>query len=181
MGTTIASMTLEEFERLDCGADQIELLKGELIRMPPAQYGHMEIVERLYNLLWPELDRLRKSNPNTTVGRAHIERGYRMKGTPHSWLQPDVSIAHAGQEHDRYYIGAPLIAFEVVSEYNRADQLDEKVAEYLDNGAAEVWVIYPIARHALVYRENSARMEAEAVRTDLLPGIEIPFTQIFEA
>jgi len=35
MGTTTTLISLAEFERLAEGPDQIELLKGELIRMPP--------------------------------------------------------------------------------------------------------------------------------------------------
>ena len=35
------------------------------------------------------------------------------------------------------------MVFEVVSEYDTAARVDVKVATYLANGAAEVWVIYP--------------------------------------
>ena len=39
MGTvTTKLMSLAEFERLDT-SDQVELLNGELVRMPPAQFA----------------------------------------------------------------------------------------------------------------------------------------------
>ena len=42
MGTTTTTlMSFAEFERIEQGADQIELLKGELIRVPPPQRPHM--------------------------------------------------------------------------------------------------------------------------------------------
>jgi Uma2 family endonuclease len=171
-------MSLEEFERLDT-TDQVELLKGELIRMPPAQYDHDESAERLFLLLNTALDRLPESSPDSPIGKVHHERGYLFPGHPPSWLKPDVSISHPGQLHRRYYEGAPLMVFEIVSEYDRAKDLEAKVAEYLANGAAEVWVIYPSKRHAWVYHSatRAAILETKSVHSDLLPGIEIPFTE----
>jgi Uma2 family endonuclease len=39
---------------------------------------------------------------------------------PPTWLRPDVSITDLNQPGDRYYEGAPLVVFEVVSEFNTA-------------------------------------------------------------
>jgi len=179
--TTTTLMSFADFERIEQGADHIELLKGELIRMPPAQNRHMDTSERLFKLLDQALERLRKERPEVLLGNVHIERGYWFPGEPASWLQPDVSITYPGQQADhRYYIGAPMIAFEVVSEYDRAADLNLKTTEFLANGAEEVWVIYPKQQHALVYeRSEAVRKESRAVRSGLLPGIEIPFDQIF--
>jgi Uma2 family endonuclease len=67
----------------------------------------------------------------------------------------------------------------VVSEFDRAPELDEKVLEYLANGAAEVWLIYPKKRHAWVYGgTGTARRETRSVHTALLPGIDIPLDQL---
>jgi len=176
---TTALMSFADFERLDQGADKIELLKGELIRVPPPEYEHMEICERLFESLKAAVERLRQGNPSLKLGRVHIERGYRMPGEPASWLQPDVSLTHPGQPVDRYYLGAPLIAFEVVSASATARQLDEKVSEYLANGAAEVWLIYPKRRHAWIYDgSGAARQETRSIHMPLLPDIDIPLEEI---
>ena len=45
MGTTTL-MSFAEFELLDAGADDVELLRGELIRTPPPPRRHMEICQR---------------------------------------------------------------------------------------------------------------------------------------
>ena len=122
-GTTTSPITFEEFEKLDFGADQVELLEGQLIHLPPAQRGHMETVERLFLRLLEPLRLL--STPS--LGKVHIEMGYLLIETPKSWLQPDVSITHPEQPGSRYYEGGPLIAFEIVSEDDRAKDLDRKV------------------------------------------------------
>jgi Uma2 family endonuclease len=176
MGTPTL-MSFAEFEQLPSGPEQLELLKGELIQFPPAQNSHMDGSEGLYRRLaaW------RESNPAINVGLVHIERGYLISTEPPSWLQPDVSITHPNQLKDRrYYLGAPLVAFEVVSEYDTAKQIQSKVHVYLDNGAKEVWVLYPDLHEAWVYREQyQPRVELEAIRSDLLPGFTLPLSTLF--
>jgi Uma2 family endonuclease len=179
MGTT-TMMSFAEFELLEWGADDVELLKGELIRLPPAQRNHMEICQRLFKLLDAALERWMLTNSDAAIGKLHIEMGYRIFSKPPSWLRPDLSLTHPDQPGDRYYEGAPLVVFEVFSEYDTATRLDKKVAVYLAHGATEVWVIYPEARHAWVHRGAvpAATRETEAIHSDLLPGIEIPLDQI---
>jgi Uma2 family endonuclease len=170
-------MSFADFERLEQGADQIELLNGELIRVPPPQNTHMDVCERLFKLLDAAVERLRQTG--RSLGKVHIERGYRFPGEPASWLIPDVSVTHPSQSVDRYYLGAPLIAFEVVSEFDTASQLDAKVAAFLSNGSVEVWLIYPDQRYAWVYDgSGAARKETQSIRSAPLSAIEIPLSEI---
>ena len=177
---TTTLMSFADFERLEQGADHIELLKGELIRVPPAKRRHNETAERLCDLLKAAIGRVRQENPAAVFGAAYHEMGYELSRDPGTWLQPDVSVTHPDQGGDDYYLGAPLLAFEVVSGSESAQTLDEKVIEYLANGAAEVWLIYPNQRHAWVYSGTpvAARRETRSIHTELLPGIEIPFDEI---
>jgi len=178
VGTTTL-MSLAEFERLE-GPDEIELLKGGLIRVPPPQRNHMETCERLFKLLTFALDHWRNARPDIKLGKVHIEMGYLFPGDPPSWLRPDVSLTHPGQPGNRYYEGAPLMVFEVVSESDTAAHLEAKVAEYLAHGAAEVWVIYPESRHAWIYHPLSpeATRETRSIHSLLLPAIEIALDDI---
>lgn len=177
---TTTLMSFAEFERLDGGADQLELLRGELIRVPPARTRHMRVGERLRDQLRAAIERLRPANPDLKVGEVHTEFGYKFVGEPASWLIPDVSITHPDQPEDEdYYLGPPLIAIEVASPSDTAPHLDAKIEEYLANGTAEVWVIYPARRHAWVYDgSGTARQETQAFRTHLLPGVEISFHHV---
>jgi Uma2 family endonuclease len=177
--TATTLISFEDFERLDFGADDVELLKGVLIRRPPPFNEHMDVCEDLYDRLKAGVERLRNSSPGLRLGKVHMERGYRFLTDPPSWLRPDVSLTHPDQPIERFYLGAPLIAFEVVSASETAADLDEKVSEYLSNGAAEVWLIYPRKGHAWVYAASgAARLETQSINTPLLPGIEIPLRTI---
>ena len=46
--TTSGLLTFEEFERLPDEPGKLELLEGELIRMPPAKRKHMYTTQRLF-------------------------------------------------------------------------------------------------------------------------------------
>ena len=173
-------MSFAEFELLDAGADDVELLKGELIRLPPRLRQHMQTCQRLFELMDDALELWKRAHSEVRIGELHIVMGYEISSNPPSWLRPDLSLTHPDQPGERYYEGAPLVVFEVVSEYDTATRLDKKVAVYLAHGAAEVWVIYPEARHAWVHRGAvpAATRETQAIHSDLLPGIEIPLDEI---
>jgi len=176
---TTTLMSFAEFEQLEEDFEDLELLNGELIRMPFAQVSHMETCEGLFKRLDSAVELLRQASPDLKFGKVHIEMGYRFPGKPGSWLKPDVSLTHPNQPIDRFYIGAPLIAFEVVSHSERAVRLNEKVLAYLANGAAEVWLIYPDQRNALVHDGSATvRNETRSIHANLLPGIDIPLNEI---
>ena len=173
--STTAPITFEEFERLDFGADHVELLEGELIRLPPAQKTHGMICKRLFRRLDDDVEALRERDPSPEIGAVYFEMGYLLRKNPRSWLQPDISITRADQVGEKYFEGAPLIVFEIASKFDLAIDIDRKVEAYLANGAEEVWVFYPETGHALVHTKSSVRREARAISSPLLPGIEIPF------
>jgi Uma2 family endonuclease len=173
-------LTLEQFERIE-GDDHLELLKGELIRLPPPQRLHMLACEDLYDRLKIAVKELRTRQPEIAMGKVHMEMGYLFPGDPPSWLRPDVSITYPNQPGDRYYIGAPMIVFEVVSEYDTAAEIAEKVELFLAQGAKEVWVIYPETRRAWLYDGSGIARERTSISTPLLPGIEIKFDEILSS
>ena len=180
MGTATL-ISIEEFERLDTGDEKAELLRGELIHVAPALSRHMKICKELFKRLDAVVESLRTANPDLLLGEAYIEMGYLLSTEPRSWLQPDVSVTHRDQAEGRYYLGAPLMVFEVVSDSDTAARMEGKVAAYLATGAAEVWVIYPDTGHAWVhYSSRTARLETDAITSDLLPGAAIPLSALLQ-
>jgi Uma2 family endonuclease len=169
MGTT-ALLTFEEFERLPDEPGKLELLDGGLIRLPPAEFNHMEIVHRLYDLLKPIIDSLGQ-------GRVYMEMGY--KFGQKAWLQPDVSISHPHQPRVKYFENAPALAIEVISESNKAEDMDLKVKTYLANGGIEVWVVYPKTQSVSVFHAGHIEEFRGTLRSSVLPGLEIDLKQLF--
>jgi Uma2 family endonuclease len=78
---------------------------------------------------------------------------------------------------------APNLIVEVVSPTDRAEELDEKVHEYLTAGVALVWVIYPSRRSAHVYQSPNAGRRLlpgdDLVGDPVLPGFRLRIDELF--
>ena len=173
MGAVTGLMTFEEFERLPEHEGKQELLEGELIELPPPKKRHNIIAKRLFMILNPVVETIRSQHQEPALGEAFMEMGYRITREPDSWFIPDVSVTHPDQRGDEYYDGAPLLAIEVISEANTAREVARRVKLYLQNGAREVWVVYPNEAYVWVYRDTTGRLVEDRLTTDLIPSLSI--------
>jgi len=180
MGTATETplLTFEEFERLPEYAGKQELLKGELIELPPPPTKHARNSIEIFVALRTALSEAHARGEAAELGEVLIETGYHLDR--HSWVVPDVSITHPGQREETYLEGAPAIAIEVVSPSNSAQDLDVKTELYFEHGAREVWRFYPKTRHFAIHTGSASqiRVEREAVSTPLLPGFSLTVEQI---
>jgi len=170
--TTVLSFA--EFEQLPTEPGKLELLDGELIRMPAAKLIHLEIVHQLWALLRVAMD---AAGPSTQLGTLYMEAGYKI--STQAWLQPDISIAHANQPRAEYLEQAPALAVEVISEANTAEAMDRKVKTYLAHGCIEVWVVYPKTRCVWVFQEGHAEEFRRVLRCTLVDGLQIDLDGVF--
>src|SRR5688572_13325196 len=108
MGTTRTLLTFEEFERLPDEPGKCELLRGELLGLPPAKLRHNQISLGIYDRLKIALDAAHDRGEARQLGQACHEFGYLLSND--SWVQPNASITHAGQAVGEYFLGAPAIA-----------------------------------------------------------------------
>jgi Uma2 family endonuclease len=178
MGATTTRLTFEEFERLPDQPGKRELLKGELIELPPAEYNHNRIAYRLCKRLDAAVVEAHQHDDGRELGEACMEMGYQLSGD--GWVQPDASITHAGQTKGKYLVGAPAIAVEVVSPSNSAEDLATKIDLYFHYGAREVWIVYPKTRHVDIHVQGGSRVVAadQSVTTPLLPAFSMPVAEI---
>lgn len=142
MGTTTHLMTFEEFERLPDEPHKLELIDGELIRMPPAITRHVRIRMRIFKIVDSALGMLQGKGQARDLGEVFVEAGYLIGA---NWVIPDVSITHARQTENKYLEGAPALAVEVISKANTAEMMQRKIKLYMQNGAREAWLFYPRA------------------------------------
>jgi Uma2 family endonuclease len=174
MGVSTSLLTFAEFEQLPDEPGKLEFLDGELIRLPPAERYHMRIAHRLF-LLWQEA--LATGERRSELGEACLETGYKIESG--AWLQPDFSVQHADQPGDKYPEGAPALAVEIISESNRAEQMDRKVKKYLANGGIEVWLVYPKTESVWVFRQSRAEEFRGMLRSEIIPGLTIDLDRLF--
>jgi Uma2 family endonuclease len=178
MGTAKTLLTFEEFEQLPDQPGKRELLQGELIELPPAKLRHNRIADRLFLRLSAALEGAHSQGSAAELGEVCREMGYKLAND--AYVQPDVSITHAGQAEDEYFGGAPAIAVEIISPSNTARQMELKTTLYFQFGAREVWRINPEDRYILVYLPGKWHVvaESESVATPLLPGLALPVAEI---
>jgi Uma2 family endonuclease len=178
MGTTTHLMTFEEFERLPDEPHKLELMDGELIRMPPAITRHMRITLRLYKTLDSALGMLHSQGLARDLGEVFHETGYLLGS---NWVIPDISITHARQTENKYLEGAPALAIEVISKANTAEMMQRKIQLYMQNGAREAWLFYPRAQSVTVYRGRTATEVEGTLTSELLPGVSIDLSEIYRS
>lgn len=175
-------MTADElFELPDDGFHRYELIRGELIQMPPPGAQHGGIAARVVTLLDPHVRRER-------LGAVLGETGCRLEGDPDTVRAPDAAfIARerlpAGGLPERYWQGAPDLAVEVVSPTDTYVEVQEKALEWLTFGARLVWVIGPRRRTVTVYRapDDIVVLDAEATLDggDVVPGWSVRVAELF--
>ncbi len=143
-------MTMDRFSALPDQQGKEEFDRGRVINIPPPKYAHTLTAKRIYDRLVLALQ-----------GRGFTifqEAGFLL--TPDVVRQPDVAVVEDWKlkeaAADEYIPGAPLVAIEVASPGNSAEELDIKIDQYLRGGSNAVWVVYPkrkaILRFALVDR-----------------------------
>jgi Uma2 family endonuclease len=77
---------------------------------------------------------------------------------------------------------APDLAIEVVSPGDKAQEIEEKVLDYLTYGVRAVWIVYPSARTIVIHTVDGLKrltVKDTLDGGDILPGFTIPMSEIF--
>ena len=146
-------LTAEEFMAADLGEGTFELVRGEVIVVPPTMPEHGRVCVNT-GFIFETYGRqsghgYALSNDSAVV----TERG------PDTVRGVDVCFySHA--RWPRIQLGntlppvPPDVAVEVYSPSNRRGAMSQKVTEYLVAGTLMVWVIYPANRSVAIYRSD---------------------------
>ncbi|MCE9524474.1 MAG: Uma2 family endonuclease [Planctomycetales bacterium] len=103
--------------------------------------------------------------------------------------KPDASFVRLGRLEDEVIPNGwiqipPDLAVEVLSPGDVADEMDEKVQQYLKAGVRLVWEVHPASRTVIVHRLNgtiAALNETDSLDgEDVIPGFNVPLAKIFE-
>jgi Uma2 family endonuclease len=159
-----------------------ELVRGEVIEtMPPGgQHGAIAVVLAMLLRLWTK-----RSNG----GYVGVEAGYILAHDPDTVRGPDVSYVSAERIPptgipEGFWTLAPDLAVEVVSPSETADEVREKVRDFLHAGTPLVWTIYPRSREIVVHTPDGIARTYEfndtITNSDVLPGFTCSVAELFE-
>ncbi|MEL6150978.1 MAG: Uma2 family endonuclease [Chloroflexota bacterium] len=181
MAINTQKLTVDAFWEQYAG-QPYELVNGEVIAMPPAGYEAASIARRIAMYLGLFVDE------NDLGDVLAGDGGYKLDEI--TLRAPDASFVSkaklAGQfDRSKYLNMPPDLAVEVVSPNDRAGEVRQKVALYLEKGVRMVWVVYPSTRIVDVYGPDGAATPYKDGDTlsggDVLPGFTLPVTSIFPA
>jgi Uma2 family endonuclease len=121
-------------------------------------------------------------------GLVGVESGFIVERDPDVVRSPDVYYVRTervpeGGAPEGFWTIPPDLAVEVVSPGDSAEEIEEKVSEYLAAGTATVWVVYPRLRRLVAHTPDGlARTygaEATLQSPDLLPGFSLAVKSLF--
>jgi Uma2 family endonuclease len=142
-------LTAHEFWQLPPTSAIRELVRGEVIEtMPPGgRHGGIAVVLAMLLRLWTQ---------HVGGGYVGVEAGYMLGHDPDTVRGPDVSYVRADRipatgVPESYWTLAPDLAVEIVSPNETADEVRDKVRDFLAAGTPLVWVLYPRAQEVVVH------------------------------
>jgi Uma2 family endonuclease len=181
--TTVTLLTADDLLAMPEDGNRYELLRGELVSTPMSSYESSDIAMGIGSLL-------RAFAHPRKLGRvAGADGAFILARNPQTVRIPDASFVRMDrlpppEQRRRFLELAPDLAVEVVSPSDSANDVQEKVREYLDYGVQLIWVVHPLQRTVTVYRpDRSARVlyeEDSLDGGDVLPGFEALVAVIFE-
>ena len=143
--------TAEDLLRMPDDGMRHELVRGELRTMPPAGEEHGIVAGHICILLGQHV------LPRGLGVVFAAETGFFLEHDPDHVRAPDVAFVAAArfqgrQPSRRYSDLVPDFLVEVVSPYDTAREVEEKVQDWLRAGVRLVWVVHPSTRSVTVYR-----------------------------
>jgi len=180
--TTATLLTADDLLAMPDDGYRYELVRGELVRLPMSGHQSSRIAIRIANRIGPFVEAGALGNIAGADGAYIFERD------PYTVRIPDLSFVRAERlppedAWAKFLELAPDLAVEVVSPSDSANEVQEKVNEYLAAGVQLIWIVYPIQRTVTIYAaDRAARVLNEADTLDggdVLPGFTLSIADIF--
>jgi Uma2 family endonuclease len=92
---------------------------------------------------------------------------------------PDVTLVLGSEPEGRIITSAPFLVVEVLSRDDRADDLQEKIDDYLAFGVKYVWVVNPRTRRGYVHTSEGSHEAKDGVLRTNDPEIALPLSEMF--
>ncbi|HVO41101.1 MAG TPA: Uma2 family endonuclease, partial [Aggregatilineales bacterium] len=155
MTTQPKLMTAEEFWELYGSSDEdVELIRGEIVKRPVPGIKHGAVARRLSAKLGEFVDA-------HELGDVLVETDFRL--TSDSVVRPDVAFVSRAKlqtlaDTDQVAPFVPDLAIEVISPGNSAFEIEQKIKLFIMSGTPMVWIVYPNLQEVIIhYPDRTSR------------------------
>jgi Uma2 family endonuclease len=170
-------MTADELFRMPDDDFRYELVRGELKKMSPAGERHTDISSEIAL-------RLRSYVRQRKLGKGYgVGLGFILFRNPDTVREPDASFVRAERvvRTEKYFLGAPDLAVEVMSPNDTWPEVLKKKEEYLRAGTQAVVIVDPPREHVEIHRPSGVtKVDDVLAIDDVVPGWQLPLADLFE-
>lgn len=164
--TTMALVSLEEYLRTSYPDGDREYIDGRIVERNMGTIDHADWQTWL-----------------STYLRLHYEAFWtavevRVQVKPTRFRIPDVTCVLGQKPEGGSISEPPFLVIEVLSPDDRAEEVQEKIDDYLNFGISYVWVVNPRSRKGYVYTADGMREAKDGVLRASNPEIALPIREI---
>jgi len=180
---TTTLVTAIDLARMGARGERFELIRGELKEMSPVGDDHALVVTNCARHFGNFID-------EAQLGRLYTgDPGIFLERNPDTVRAPDLAFVRAERlplppSESSFIALIPDAILEVVSPYDKMQELDEKIAAFLARRALVALKINPRPRTVTIYRTGQPpvvlRDTDDLVIEDVFPGLRLPIARLFE-
>jgi len=168
--------------------ERFELIYGEAYAMSAPAIVHQRILMKLAGECYVFL---KGKKCEVFAAPVDVRLFYEEDESDDTVVQPDIIVVCDSEKlGDEGCRGAPDLVVEILSPSNTAIEMERKLNLYREALVREYWVVDPKNKHIRIYhlRNSDLRNEEyllqtcridDVIRTDILPGLEIPVADVF--
>jgi len=168
--------------------ERFELIYGEAYAMSAPNEIHQHIVAMLTSEFFTFL---KGKKCRIFPAPYDVRLFYEEDESDDTVVQPDlVVVCDPKKRSNEGCRGAPDLVVEILSPSNTAIEMERKLNLYREALVREYWVVDPKNKHIRIYRLRNSDLRNEeyllqtcriddVIRTDVLPGLEIPVADVF--
>ena len=174
--------TWQEFSAIRDEPNLHELIRGEVLTMPPPQSEHGRIVN---NINIPLGAHVKKRQLGIVFA---AETGFLLETDPDTVRAPDVSFVSRSRlpsgKLTGYFEGAPDFLVEVLSPSDTVFAVEDKIDAWLAAGAKLIWLVNPRNETVTAYRPGRPSELFDKARildaSDIVDGFTLTTSEVFD-
>ncbi|MFH2010085.1 MAG: Uma2 family endonuclease [bacterium] len=175
--------TIADLMALADDENHYELVRGELMMMSPASPRHGRYASRLVSALGTHVEQ-------DDLGEVYTaEPGFVLHQEPEPVVRaPDIAFVRKDrippeEKQAGFWELAPDLVAEIISPSETAQDVQEKVRDYLTAGTQLIWLVYPGTRTVVEYRSRTRIRELTFDDSldgqEVIPGFRYPLGRLF--